>query len=180
MVADETNHFGIATFSSAAGANSGYYLLSFVTTTVPQLGLTWESLSKSINTNAGVRSSFGFLDATTAANPTDGMRLLRSNNIVIGQVWNNSILSQTAEAVISSNQWLKIKIQVTATNQVDFKVWDGDTGSSILSETVTASLPSGSSRAFGIGIHAYYTNAAISVLDYVDKIRVSVNKPMSR
>lgn len=168
---DEAGHIGIANISSASGANSGLYLLS-TSESFAQVGMTWESISKSINTNAGSMASYGFTDVATLGNPTDGIRLYRSNNFVLGQVFNNTVLTQTAQAPILSNQWISVKIQITDTNSVAFDVWDFNTSTSILSETLTA-LP-GPSRTFGFGIIAGYTNAAATVIESVDKVRFSV------
>jgi hypothetical protein len=180
-VADETNRIGIVSMSSASGANSGWYYLSQAVQMFAQPGMTWESSTKVSNTNAGARTSIGFTDTTTLGNPIDGIRVWRSNNVVYGQIYNSSSLTQTTgSATVASNQWLDVKIQIVATNQVAFDVWDGTSNTSLLSETVTVALPSTSARVFGMGIISGYTNAAIVIGDYIDKMRFTVNKAMAR
>lgn len=175
-----SQHQGLLRVSSASGANSGFYALSSVGSMFSEVGLTWESITRPLNTNAGARVYLGFQDSTSAGAATDGIHLFRSNNIIIPQVYYNGTLTQGSEYTISSNQFLRTKIAVTAANAARFVVVDSDTGTAILDETITTTLPDSTSRLFGVGWKGFYTNAAAAVLEDFDWTAAYYDRPISR
>lgn len=154
-----TNHPGIITMASASGtANSGYAYTCNATALIPRPGDFFRISFKPFNTNAGVREYLGFSDQGGAASaPTDGLCIFRSNNIIYGQAWNNSVLVQTLNsASVVSNTWYSVWGHIVDDSVAQFIVTD-ETGASVLSDTVTNGVPF--TRGYGAGIVSYYTNS---------------------
>lgn len=180
-IADATNHLGLVRLSSASGANSGYYYASSISQLFAKPLLTYECVNRIGSTNYGVRAGYGFFDAVNTSNPTDAIRIYRSNNVIIPQIWNNTSLTQGYEYEVQSNQFLHIKIQVdNSVSSVTFFAADSDTGAEILSTNLSASLPSTSSRVFGGGIHVFYTNSASVNLEDLDWTTAYIDAEVNR
>jgi len=152
-----TNHPGIITLASATSANSGYAYTCNSSALIPRPGDFFRISFKPLNTNAGVREYLGFHDQGGAASaPTDGLCIFRSNNIIYGQAWNNSVLVQTLNsASLASNSWYSAWGHVVDDTVAQFIITD-ETGASVLTDTITNGVPF--TRAFGAGIVSYYTN----------------------
>lgn len=181
-VADSlTNNPGIVRLTSASGANSGYYYHSSVSQLFAVPGLTFEGVTRIRGTNAGARVHSGFGDSVTTSAPTDAMRLWRSNNFLIPQIYANSSLTQGYEYPIESNQVVYAFIQVqTNMTDVTFAAYDSNTGTTIISTNLTATLPATASRLFGGGYVAWYTNAASVALEELDWSTAYIATPGER
>lgn len=167
-VAGTSNHVGIISISSAAGANSGYVYETGVTLLLNRPGdfsrYTWRPQ----NTNMGVREWLGFHDITTATTPTDGVCFFRSNNFVYGHVYNNATLYQTATSVnVASNTWYTGHLQILSDSSVFFSL-AGEDGTVLWSDTLSCTVGTGSTRGTGHGLIGYYTNAAAAVISQYD------------
>jgi len=169
VIASESNHLGLLRLSSSATPNSAYYFLSSILGLFAQPVLTWESISRVRATNSGVSISHGFTDSATIANPTDAIRMYRSNDFLIPQIWYNGALTQGFEYPIQSNQfvYLRFQVQPSMTN-VTFYAEDSDTKTLILSTNLNSTLPSDSNRSFGVGRLAASTNAVALTLEDLD------------
>jgi len=176
-----TNHLGILRLTSSTTASSYYGYVTPNTSFFAEPGLTFLSVTRALGTNAGVRVQYGFTDALSISTPTDAIRVLRTNNFLIPQVYNNSTLTQGSEYAISSNQWLRVKITVLDDDDTRFEVHDADNGTEIMSTTLNASLPNTSSRVFGAGIVAGYTNSGSTLpLEDLDRAAMYISTPIAR
>ena len=162
-----SNHVGQVSVSSASGANSGYTYQIGSLAIFNRPGDFSKFVWRPQNTNAGVREYLGFLDTgTSVTDPTDGVCLFRSNNIVYGKVLNNSTLYQTSTSVnVESNTWYYGDMTILSDSSVFFRLLAED-GSTLWTNTLSCSVAV--TRGTGHGTHAYYTNAAASVLSNYD------------
>ena len=177
-----TNNQGIVRLSSTTSANSGYYYHSSVSQLFAVPLLTFESITRVRSTNDGVRVQAGFSDSVSTAAPTDAIRLWRSNNFLLPQVYNNSSLTQGYEYPVGSNQVVRVKIQVQANmTEVSFSAYDSSDGTLILSTNITGlTLPATSSRLFGGGYVAYFTNNVAVALEELDWSTAYIDTPVNR
>jgi len=162
-----SNHVGQVSVSSASGANSGYTYQIGSLAIFNRPGDFSKFVWRPQNTNAGVREYLGFLDTgTSVTDPTDGVCLFRSNNIVYGKVLNNSTLYQTSTSVnVESNTWYYGDMTILSDSSVFFRLLAED-GSTLWTNTLSCSVAV--TRGTGHGTHAFYTNAAASVLSNYD------------
>lgn len=179
-IASETNHPGIIRLTSAAGANSAYGYYSGATLSFSEPGLTWHSITRVQNTNAGSRMFYGFNDNTSGGNPNDGIGIARSNNVLIPKIYVNGTLQQGYEYGVESNQWLRVLVSVVATNQVRMIGVDSTTGTVLVDTNMTGTLPDSPARAFGAGAGGTYTNAAAAPLEDLDLLEAYYIIPISR
>ena len=177
-----TNNQGIVRLSSTTSANSGYYYHSSVSQLFAVPLLTFESITRVRSTNDGVRVQHGFSDSVSTTTPTDAMRLWRSNNFLLPQVYNNSSLTQGYEYPVGSNQVIRVKIQVqTNMTEVSFSAYDSSDGTLILSTNITGlTLPATASRLFGGGYVAYFTNNVAVALEELDWSTAYIDTPVNR
>ena len=181
IIAGETNHQGMVRLTSSSSANSGYYYISSTSGLFAEPLLTWESISRVRGTNAGISSTHGFTDSVNSSNPTDAIRMWRSNNFLIPQIWNNGSLVQGYEYPVSSNQVLYIKVQVqTNMTDVSFYSEDSDTKTLIVSTNLTGTIPASSSRVFGMGHFAFFTNAVAIGIEDLDWSTAYIDTPVNR
>lgn len=181
IITGETNHPGMIRLSSSSSANSGYYFLSSISGLFAEPLLTWESVSRVRATNAGISKTFGFTDSANTANPTDAIRMWRSNNFLIPQIWNNGSLVQGYEYPVSSNQFVYIKFQVqTNMTDVSFYAEDSDTKTLILSTNLTGTLPASANRVFGAGHFGFFTNAVAVGIEDLEWSTAYIDTPVNR
>ncbi len=181
IIAGETNHQGMIRLTASSSANTGYYYLSSLSGLFAEPLLTWESITRVRGTNAGVSKSYGFTDSANTANPTDAIRMWRSNNFLIPQIWNNGSLVQGYEYPVSSNQFLYIKVQVqTNMTDVSFYAEDSDTKTLIASTNLTGTLPASSVRAFGMGHFGFFTNSVAIAVEDLDWSTAYIDTPENR
>lgn len=180
-VASETNHQGLVRIVSSSSANSGYYFVSLSSQLFATPLLTWESITRVKATNAGAQMTLGFTDNAGIAAPVDGVRMWRSNNFLIPQIYANSVLAQGYEYPISSNQFVYTRIQVnTNMTSVDFYAEDSDTGTLILSTNLAGTLPASSGRVFSMGFVGGHTNSAAQNIEDIDWTTAYIDAPVPR
>lgn len=180
-VASETNHQGLVRIVSSSSANSGYYFVSLSSQLFATPLLTWESITRVKATNAGAQMTLGFTDNAGIAAPVDGIRMWRSNNFLIPQIYANSVLAQGYEYSISSNQFVYTRIQVnTNMTSVDFYAEDSDTGALILSTNLAGTLPASSGRVFSTGFVGGHTNSVAQNIEDIDWTTAYIDGPVSR
>jgi len=180
-VASETNHQGLVRIVSSTSANSGYYFVSLSSQLFATPLLTWESITRVKATNAGAQMTLGFTDNAGIAAPVDGIRMWRSNNFLIPQIYANSVLAQGYEYPISSNQFVYTRIQVnTNMTSVDFYAEDSDTGTLILSTNLAGTLPASSGRVFSVGFVGGHTNNVSQNIEDIDWTTAYIDGPVSR
>lgn len=177
--ADGSNHIGQVQLTSAAGANSGYYYLGAVAH-YAQPGLSFESITRTVSTNAGTRISYGFHDSVSASSPTDALRVFQTNNFFIPQVYNNGSLTQGYEYPIEADTYYYHLVSVIDTNNCFFGVWNSDSGAEVFTTNIVVALPGSSARTFGSGVHGLHTNSVSVNLVVLEKFKLSWNKNVQR
>lgn len=176
----EAGHPGLIRLASSSSANSSYGHYTGNTTFKAEVGLTWHSITRTQNTNAGVRVQWGFSDSTTGPTPVDAMRMWQSNNFLIPQIYSNSALVQGYEYPVASNQWIRVLVSVLSSNTVRFAAVDSSNEAVIVDTNLVGTLPDSSARVFGIGLGGIYTNAAASPLVDIDLAEAWYDVPVTR
>lgn len=176
-----SNHIGILRLTSSTTASSYYGYATPNTLLFAEPGLSFMAVVRPQGTNAGVRTWYGFNDALSLSNPTDAIRIFRTNNFMIPQVWNNGSLTQGAEYAIASNTWYRVHIQVLDADDTAFKVVNADDETVIMDTTVNAAVPDTSARVFGAGILSGYTNSGSTLaLEDIDRAAAYLAKQIQR
>lgn len=130
-----TSAIGVLELRSQSGTTNtgtGYWFLTSLQDTYAQPGLG-VAYRFTVPTTNGARASIGFGDNGNIASAwhTDGAHLLVTNNIIVGQVWNNATLigSTTNSVSIEANQPIVGSVEYVGTAgnvQTKFEVYTND------------------------------------------------------
>lgn len=171
-----TRHRGLLGISRSTGtANSGGVVLSNEQTG-PLRGGETTNLIMYPEFLTSVQGFFGFLDNTTATQPTDGVYFKINPQGELQGVNSNggTRTSSGALLTLSTSVWyqLHVAISPTSASSSTFKVLDMDS-STLASATLLTNLPTSADRSFGCGINVYRETsgagaARMVTLDYLD------------
>jgi len=159
-------HIGVFRISAAAAAGTGYRVYFY--------NGAWVIAGKE-RSNAWYRSlvlastmHFGFHDATTGADPTDGVWIWQdpATGIVYGRTMDNTVGSQTATGFqLVVNVWYLLRIVVNDdATRVDFYVYD-EAGTELWTDNLTTNIPTAGARVLGHGIVAVSSAGAAAIAD---------------
>ena len=145
------NRAGVATFTSAAAALTGYYAIVPATDfSMPQT--TAFTIKCAINLNSAsasnLRVRFGLGVTATTADGTNQIALEINGRTFQGRCKNGGSASTTASTyTMASSTWYTVGMTVASGGgSVTFFILDGATGASLFSGVVTTNIPSVSAR----------------------------------
>jgi hypothetical protein len=163
------NDYGVF-LRSGTTANGGYRYLATSPTTL--IGQYFGAISRKFRGQFLWRTAFtgrtvrmGFHDTTTSADATDGAYFEILDAVCSAKTANNSTRTTAPTTVtLSLDTPYTFDIDVNAAGtEARFRVYAGNTPTTILDQTITTNIPTTSARAFGAGIIA--TEASTTASD---------------
>jgi hypothetical protein len=183
-----TNNPGYATISAAASANSGWSFLSGGTALdISGRGPEFSSIQTITATNNVVWRS-GFMDTSTTTEPSDAAYVRMENGWVYGVVSaaGSATLTTTSNQVSASSTQFRRVVTRCLPDGSGATFWlltptGPNTYTTNWTDTITASLPTGTSRVTGSGVLAYDTvGSAGKALINLDAVGLRFTEPLSR
>lgn len=172
-ISGSSHHPGSVRVTSSTTANSG----GLVGTNSSQLLLGGGEVFEAVFQLGTLTSSIywlGFIDTSTAAEPTDGVYIgITAAGVVTGKTSNNATRSSTGTTYTAvTGTWYRIKIVVSATNLVTFTLYN-DAGTVQWTDTLTTNIPSTAGRETGAGVLAYNSGTTAVTMIHVDYMAVA-------
>jgi hypothetical protein len=184
-------HPCVRALRTSATANSGYAL---------NIGITNLLLNGSESTDiifnkvarTGVMNktniTMGFQDSVTVANPTDGVYIGVRDLEAIGIVRSNNVQVNTStNFTLIEGQWYRSRIEIINGTFARFYIYNstnntgGGNTNIVWTDTVTGTLPVGTSRQTGHGIKAWVVGGtAAADIVYIDYMNIRINKILNR
>ena len=162
---------GAVRIASAAAANSGAIIRTVNTASVlGDAGMSCVFLGA--YTGAFATASLirlGFLDTADHADAVDGAYFELASGVVYGKTASNSTrtASGTTFAPVINTLYRHV-IRFASTTSVRFRIYDHLVGTKVYDQTISTNVPTGTTRAFGVGIAATTTASAAANHFWVD------------
>lgn len=175
LVTPAQKHPGVASYVSAAVANSGYGIRILITALLLAGGEKTTFIFKTATTITGVTRRMGFHDTTDYNDAVDGVYAEIVDGVIKGKTANNSVRSTTGTTyTLTAATWYRLVVQLNAdASLATYTLYADDSATVLWKDTLTTNIPKTVGRETGHGDVCTYLPAVsdtIGHLDYIDLV----------
>ena len=172
--AGTAEHPGVIRLQSSATPNSGYTIASHANSIMIAGDEKYNAVF-SLVTLSGSTYRLGFLDTASSSDATDGVYLeIDSSGVATGKTSTNGSRTPTdTTATLSASTWYRLSIELNSSATLATYTIKTDNGSTVWTNTVSATIPTSTGRECGAGVVA--TNSGSSPTTLIDMDYMSIS-----